>query len=114
MLGGVSRQIIGIMPPDFQLASSKSQFWVPLHLDARAVGAYWGGGFMPGIGRLRPGVPLEQAYAELGAQLPQMRRMFPWRMPGSFWASAIVLPLQQRLLCDATTQLIGFLTAITL
>ena len=114
MLGGVSRQIIGIMPPDFQLASSKSQFWVPLHLDARAVGAYWGGGFMPVIGRLRPGVTLEQAYAELGAQLPQMRRMFPWRMPDSLWASAIVLPLQQSLVSDARTKLLVLLTAISL
>jgi len=114
MLGGVSRQIIGVMPGDFQLASSKPQFWVPLHLDARAVGAYWGGGFMPVIGRLQTGVTLDHAYAELRAQIPQMRRMFPWRMPDSLWASATMLPLQQSLVSDARTKLLVLLAAISL
>jgi predicted permease len=114
MLGGVSRQIIGVMPADFQLGSSQPQFWVPLHLDAGKVGEYWGTGFMPLVGRMRPGVTLEQAYAELRAQIPQMRRMFPWRMPDSFWASATVAPLQQSLVSDARTKLMILLGAVSL
>ena len=96
-LEGRARQIVGIMPPSFQLASAMHptpmrrtapvQFWVPLHLDPRAVGAYWGGSFMPVIGRLHPGVTLERAYSELRAYIPQMRGMFPWKMPDSLWAS---------------------------
>ncbi len=66
-LEGRSRQIVGVMPRGFQIASSRAQFWVPLHLDPRATGSYWGGGFMPVIGRFRAGVTLEQARAALGA-----------------------------------------------
>ena len=48
MLEGESRQIVGVMPTGFQIphlglklpsASSEIQFWVPLRLDPRAVGA---------------------------------------------------------------------------
>src|SRR5260370_34913768 len=43
-----------------------------------------------------------------------MRRMFPWRMPDSLWASATVVPLQQSLVSDARTKLLVLLTAISL
>lgn len=114
MLGGVSREIIGVMPADFELASSQPQFWVPLHLDAGKVGAYWGSGFMPLVGRMRPGVAVEQGNAELRAHIPQIRRMFPWKMPDSLWASATVVPLRQSLVSDARTKLLVLLGAVSL
>jgi predicted permease len=114
MLEGVSREIIGVMAPNFQLGSSTPQFWVPLHLDARDVGSYWGGGFMPVVGRLRSGVTLDQALAELRSQIPQLRNMFPWRMPDSLWASARVVPLQEHLVSDVRTKLLVLLGAISL
>ena len=114
MLEGVSRQIIGVMPADFQLASSKAQFWVPLHLDARAVGAYWGGGFMPVVGRLRPAMTLEHANAEVHAQIPQLRRMFPWRMPDALWTSESVVQLRESLVSDVRTKLLVLLGAVGL
>ena len=114
MLEGVSRQIVGVMPADFQLASSRPQVWVPLHLDARAAGAYWGSGFMPVIGRLRPGTTLALAHAELRAEIPLIRHMFPWRMPDSLWASATVIPLQESLVSDVRTKLLILLGAVSL
>ncbi len=113
-LEGVNRQIVGVMPADFQLASSKSQFWVPLHLDSRNIGAYWGGGFMPVIGRLRPGVTLQQAQAEIRACIPQLRKMFPWRMPDALWADAGVIPLQESLVGNVRAKLVILLSAIAL
>jgi len=120
-LEGDSRQIVGVMPAGFsspartglrtQIASSMAQFWVPLHLDPRAVGSYWGGGFMPVIGRLRVGVTPEQAGAELRTYLPQMRAMFPWKMPDALWASSTVIPLQEDLVGDARTKLFLLLGA---
>ena len=97
---------MGVLPEGFQLASSKTQFWVPLHLDSRDVGAYWGSGFMGVIGRLRDGVSREQARAELLALLPQMRRMFPWRMPDALWSSSTVIPLQESLVGWVRTKLL--------
>jgi predicted permease len=111
-LEGESRQIIGVMPSGFQLASSKAQFWVPLHLDPRAIGAYWGSGFMPVFGRLRTGVTIAQARAEVQADLPQIREMFPWKMPDALWASSTVIPLQESLVGDVRTKLLVLLGAI--
>jgi putative ABC transport system permease protein len=113
-LDGENRQIVGVMPPGFQMASSKAQFWVPLHLDPRAVGAYWGGGFMPVLGRLRPGVTTGQARAEVQAHLPQMRGMFPWKMPDALWASSTVIPLQESLVGGVRVKLLVLLGAIAL
>ncbi|HKD45429.1 MAG TPA: permease prefix domain 1-containing protein, partial [Candidatus Angelobacter sp.] len=45
-LEGVSRQVVGVMPADFQFPSPKIQFWIPLHLDPNDVGIYWSE-FMP-------------------------------------------------------------------
>jgi predicted permease len=113
-LGGESRQIIGIMPAGFQLSASKPQFWVPLHLDTRSYGAYWGGGFMPVIARLRAGAKMEQARAELRAYIPHMREMFPWKLPDLLWSSSTVIPLQESLVGDIRTKLLLLFGAIGL
>ncbi len=113
-LEGESRHIVGVMPAGFEIASSKAQFWIPLDLDPRAVGSYWGGGFMPVVGSLRPGVTLEQARAELEAHIPRMRAMFPWKMPDSIWASSTVIPLDQSLAGEVRTKLLLLLGAASL
>ena len=111
-LAGESHEIVGVMPPRFQLGQARVQFWTPLHLDPRAIGAYWGGGFMPVIGRLRTGVTLAQARAELRANIPQMRGMFPWRMPDALWAASTVVPLRANLVNAVRTKLLILLGAI--
>lgn len=110
-LGGKNREVVGVMPAGFQFGSSKAQFWIPLHLDPRAVGAYWGGGFMPVIGRLRAGATLAQARAELLAFIPRMRKMFPWRMPDALWASTPVVALQESFVGDVSDKLLLLLGA---
>jgi putative ABC transport system permease protein len=120
MLEGQGRQIVGVMPAGFQIrlpglqvraASSQAQFWIPLHLDPRAAGAYWGGSFRPIVGRLRAGVTQEQAGAEFRAYIPKMRGMFPWKMPDALWASSDVIPLQESLVGGARTKLLLLLGA---
>ena len=111
-LGGIPRQIVGIMPPNFQLTSAKAQFWIPLHLDSRNIGNYWGSGFMPVIGRLRPGATLAQARAEIRALVPQLRRMFPWQMPDALWADAGVISLQQSLVGNVSAKLLILLASV--
>ena len=113
-LEGVERQIIGVMPENFQFGSSKTQCWAPIDLDPRSVGAYWGASFMPLVGRLRPGVTIEQGRAELRATLPRVRKMFPWRMPDALWTDSTVIPLQQGIIGDASETLFILLGAIGL
>ncbi|HXW56913.1 MAG TPA: ABC transporter permease [Candidatus Cybelea sp.] len=109
---GKSREIVGVMPDTFYFASSKAQFWIPLDLDSRDIGAYWGGGFMPLIGRLRAGITLGQARAELKANVPRIRGMFPWRMPDSLWAASTIVPLETSLVGDVAEKF-GILLAAT-
>ena len=113
-LEGVERQIVGVMPANFQFGSPKTQFWAPIDLDPRSVGAYWGVSFMPLIGRLRPGVTLGQARAELAATLPRVRGMFPWRMPDALWTDSTVVPLQQGIIGNARATLLILFGAIGL
>ncbi|HKF51703.1 MAG TPA: ABC transporter permease, partial [Candidatus Acidoferrales bacterium] len=113
-LEGIDRRIVGVMPLDFRFPSSKTQLWIPLHLDPRDIGAYWGAGFMPAIGRLRDGATLEQARAEVRATLPRIRGMFPWKMPDLLWAGSSIVPLQQSIVGDTRATLLILLGAICL
>jgi predicted permease len=113
-LDGVNKQIVGVMPADFQFPSQKTQLWVPLHLDPRNVGAYWGAGFMPIIGRLHDDVTIQQANTELRAALPQLRAMFPWKMPDLLWGGSSVVSLQIQIIGDVQTKLFVLLGAICL
>jgi predicted permease len=113
-LDGVNRQIVGVMPADFQFPSQKTQLWVPLHLDPRNVGTYWGSGFMPIVGRLRTGVTIAQAHSEFRGALSQLRAAFPWKMPDSLWGGASVIPLQAQITGNVQTKLFVLLGAICL
>ena len=113
-LNGQNRQIVGVMPADFQFPSQKVQLWVPLHLDPRNVGTYWGRGFMPVLGRLHDGATIAQAHSELRATLPQLRAMFPWKMPDLIWVSSKVIPLQAQITGEVQTKLFVLLGAICL
>ncbi len=113
-LDGVNRQIVGVMPADFKFGSQKTQLWVPLRLDPRNVGNYWGGGFMPVIGRLREAATIAHTQAELRAALPQLRAMFPWKMPDLLWADSNVVPLQEQITGEVQTKLFILLGGICL
>jgi predicted permease len=113
-LEGVDRQIVGVMPADFQFPSAKTQVWVPLHLDPRAIGDFWGAGFMPVIGRLRDGATIPQADAELRAAMPRFRAMFPWKMPDLLWAGSSVISLQEQTTGNAQEKLLILLGVVAL
>ena len=114
LLEGVDRQVIGVMPSDFRFPSPKTELWVPLHLDPRKTGDYWGSSYMPLIARLRPGATFEQAHTELTALGPKILAAFPWRMPGNVWRNASVTPLQELLVGDSRTKLVILLGAVGL
>jgi putative ABC transport system permease protein len=73
MLDGVSYTIVGVLPPTMTLAGS--QIWLPLgrftHLPRFARENHPG---LLGLGRLKPGVTLEQMRADLTAVMNQLGR----------------------------------------
>jgi predicted permease len=113
-LDGIAREVVGVMPPGFQLGTSTAQLWVPLNADHRNVSGYWAGDFMPVIGRLRPGVTIEQAQDEIKAFQAHVRTLFPWRMPDSWNADVNVISLQTATVGDVRSQMILLLGAVGL
>jgi predicted permease len=113
-LGGVSRQVIGVMPAEFRFPSTKTQVWIPLHNDSRNTVNFWAGDFMPGIARLRPGSTIQQAQAEIRMFQSHVGALFPWPMPASWNANVSVVPLQNGMVADVRARLLILLGAVGL
>ncbi len=90
-------EIAGVMPRGFHFPAAAADFWVPMRLDPRIVGEYWGTGGVSAFARLRPGVVPRAAEAELRAWIPRIRAMFPWRMPDAWGTDAGLTQLRDYL-----------------
>jgi putative ABC transport system permease protein len=75
---GIERQIVGVMPAGFDIPGDRDALWLPLVLDPThtksAAFDY------RAIGRLRDGVTLAEAAADLQRLLPQVPVAFPGRL----------------------------------
>jgi putative ABC transport system permease protein len=72
-LNGEPYTIIGVMPPNFNFPSSSIEVWAPLDLskyDRKH-------GFLQGVARLKPGVTIEQARADLRNIAEQTKKEIP-------------------------------------
>jgi len=113
-LDGVAREVIGVMPASFHFPSARTQVWVPLGLDARDASRYWGGDYMPVVGRLRPGVTILQAREEVRLLQARIGAHFPWPMPASWNRDVSVVPLAEWLVGEVRTRLILLMAAVVL
>ncbi|MGH9839926.1 MAG: ABC transporter permease [Blastocatellia bacterium] len=76
-LGGQSRTVVGIMPPGFRL-TDEADVWLPLALNVNQQLSRQGNAVRVNvIARLKPGVTLEAARADLFVILDQQRQAFP-------------------------------------
>ncbi len=77
-LNGVPHTVVGIMPPDFQFApfwATRTELWVPLPLAERA--GVRGGNSLRIFARLKAGVSLERARAEMATITARLEQQFP-------------------------------------
>jgi predicted permease len=72
---GISRQIIGVMPANFRFLDRDAAFLLPLQFDRTK--EFLGGFDYPGIARLKPGVTIEQASADIARMIPMALHSFP-------------------------------------
>ncbi|MFI5232380.1 MAG: ADOP family duplicated permease [Gemmatimonadales bacterium] len=68
-IDGVPRTIVGVMPPGFDVHDQGVKIWLPLRLDPAQIKQYRGGHYLYLIGRLKDGVSLQGARAELESLL---------------------------------------------
>jgi putative ABC transport system permease protein len=74
-LGGEKYEIVGIMPPDFRMGL-RADLWAPIDMDLKKLPARGNHSF-PAIGRLKPGVTLQQAKANLNAIAERLAEQYP-------------------------------------
>ena len=109
---GVERRIVGVMTAGFAFPSARIQMWFPAAADPRNQTEYWAGEFTPLIGRLRPGVSMDQAASEIRSLAADVWQMFPWPMPRHWNANATVIPLQTDLAGDSRGRLLMLLCTV--
>ena len=109
ILNGQSYNVIGVMPPKFKFPSW-AQLWVPLAWtgEKRALRGNHNYGV---IGRLKPGVDIRAAKAELSAISTRLEQLYPEDDKG--WG-ATMLPLREQLVGDVRPALLVLLGAVCL
>jgi predicted permease len=76
LLSGVTREVIGVMPAALDSASAGEQLWVPIAFTPERRAMY-DEHFLTLVGRLRPGVTLPQARADLDRVVRDLVRDHP-------------------------------------
>jgi predicted permease len=74
MVDGNPREVIGVLPPSFQFMDQKVSLLMPLRFNRNEV--HLGNFSFQGVGRLKPGVTLVQANADLARMLPIVSERF--------------------------------------
>jgi len=104
-LNGDPYTVVGVMPRGFRSPDGEDPaLWVPLQQQIRPDRMLWRDQhFLQVIGRLRPGVTIDQARADLNRIAAQLHTQYPATDNGS---GAAVIPLQESLVGDTRTSLL--------
>jgi putative ABC transport system permease protein len=105
-LNGGPYSVVGVMPSGFRSLDDdgETDLWVPLQQQVRPDRMLWRDQhFLQVVGRLRPGVTLLQARADMNRLAAQLRVQYPGSDND---AGAVVIPLQQALVGETRNSLL--------
>ena len=103
--------VIGVLPPDFYFNTRSSDVWVTLGLNPAADFRKTQGRWMWAMARLKPGVSIDQARAEMTGIAQRLEIAYPEFNKG--WGATAV-PLRDALVGQTKTSLMVLLGAVTL
>ncbi|HEX7334941.1 MAG TPA: ABC transporter permease [Pyrinomonadaceae bacterium] len=110
LLNGEKHSVVGVMPASFQFFEKDTRLWVPIALDQEDW-ANRGGHFLTVVARLKPGVSVSQAQADMNAVMHRIAVDHPAAtMEGKL--GAVVLPVRDQFVGDARSSLIVLLVAV--
>jgi putative ABC transport system permease protein len=107
-ISGRNCTVIGVMPPGFHFLNSQIKAWLPLQLDP-ATDWRKSGRFLRSVARLKPGVNVQQAQAELDAIGKQLEIAYPDFNKG--WGVNLV-PMHEQIVGDIRPVLLVLLAAV--
>lgn len=105
-LSGVPHEIIGVMPAALRVPST-AQLWKPLapsEQQREARGSFW----LPIIGRLKPGVSVEQAQTEMSGIAARLEQTYP--VQAGFGAN--IVALHEQIVGDVERSLLVLMAAV--
>lgn len=112
LLNGEKYTVEGVMRPDFSFPFSTSQAWIPIDLTPEQLKDRWDHYLNEVVGRLKPGVTLQKANAELPLLSRQLARAFP-APHGGDTERAFVEPLRATYTRNARGSLLLLMVAVT-
>jgi predicted permease len=111
-LNGVSREVIGVMPPDYAFPTPETDVWAPDRLNPASEN--FGGHHITAIARLRPGVSVEDATADAKSLIGRFGEVGygPQWFQGIFSGEASVRTLKDEIVGDARQPLLILLGTV--
>jgi putative ABC transport system permease protein len=109
-LNGESAVVVGVMPARFQFPTPNDQFWVPIAFTPEAAAAR-GSHYLQVVGRLKPGVAIESAQADMTSIATRLQQQYP---QSNTELGAVVVPLHENILGDIRKPLLILLGAVGL
>jgi putative ABC transport system permease protein len=108
LLGGENYQVIGVMPPQIRFPSRLTEIWVPLDFTPTQQAAR-GSHSLLTLGRLKPGVSLEQAREQMVMIASRLEQQYQDSQAGR---SVRLIPLQEELVQNVRPALIVLFGAV--
>jgi putative ABC transport system permease protein len=106
-LDGIDTRVVGVMPKELSFPDASTDLWLPLQLDRTR---YRDTSFSYfAVGRLRPGVSIEEAETEMGPILKRITETYPGDLTQSMLEQAkmapVLHPLKQDVVGEVETPL---------
>jgi putative ABC transport system permease protein len=99
--------IVGVMPASFQFPDKRTEMWTPLAV-SDAAKANRGGFWLHVLGKLKPGVSIDQARAEMNLIAANIERQYPANRGYGTW----VVPLLNQVVGNLRTGLLVLFGAV--
>jgi putative ABC transport system permease protein len=109
-MNGESYQVVGVMPAHFQFPSREDELWVPIAFTPQEA-ANRGRHYLKVVARLKPGVTVEQAQAEMSTIASRLQQQYPEQNTD---LGATVIPLHEQAVGKIRLLLLMLLGAVGL
>jgi len=107
-LNGEAYTVVGVMPGKFQFPTPQTQVWVPIAFSAEEA-AQRGSHYLEVIARMKPGVNLQQARAEMSMIAARLEKQYPEQ---NTRLGTVVTPLHEEVVGNIKPALLVLLGAV--